>query len=596
MPAILVASGPRAGTRVEVTDGLEIGRSAGCGIRIHDDRASRVHARVLIDEGEVILEDLGSRNGTLLNGERATGRNTLRPGDRIRIGRTFFVYEPRTRLHPARFSGGLLLLDDEIAVVESEPVGAERPGRRWEDELRAASSRLQAMRSEMGVAGVLAEEAMRLVHARGVAVLQVDDGSGAVSPMVIVGLPGIALPATLLRETLDERRLVQKVVDRGPSRAVRDQEHQPATRARLLLAPIVDARGAQGLILAECNLEEESPRAGAALATLAALGGLALSGVAERERCRLQADFLRRGIDPESPTLLGDSAALRGVAQEVLRISSGGGALWLKGEPGTGRTLLACLAHERHPGAARPLGLFSPRPGSDPAAVLFGSEGGESIVPGLLERCRGGSCVVRGFAGLPVPLQRRLLEVIEQGTGVREAGQRPVDLPTRLILLDEQGEGAPDPPRAIVRRLKAAGVSASRVPPLRERDLDVGGLFEAFLRAEALSRGREVPSFGPAVHRALRERRWPGNLLELQAFAAAALRATPRGEPLVLPSTSTEEGESPSGGQLSERVEALEVRAIRAAMEAEGGRKARVARRLGISRPTLDRKLRRYDL
>ncbi len=65
---------------------LDVGRMADCWLTLEDDLASRYHARFHVEAARLDLEDLGSRNGTYLNGEPLKGRITLQHGDKIRIG------------------------------------------------------------------------------------------------------------------------------------------------------------------------------------------------------------------------------------------------------------------------------------------------------------------------------------------------------------------------------------------------------------------------------------------------------------------------------------------------------------------------------
>ena len=73
-------------------DGVLIGRSPSAGIRRSEPMVSRVHARVEQRGGGVYIEDLGSRNGTLLNGTPLAREALLTPGDRVRIGSTDIVF------------------------------------------------------------------------------------------------------------------------------------------------------------------------------------------------------------------------------------------------------------------------------------------------------------------------------------------------------------------------------------------------------------------------------------------------------------------------------------------------------------------------
>jgi hypothetical protein len=87
------AAGLRSGAAYDLSDGAMLGRGDGADIRLEDAFASTRHAR-LVPEGDVIvLEDLGSTNGTYLNGEPLRGPQPLHVGDRIRIGDSEFSFE-----------------------------------------------------------------------------------------------------------------------------------------------------------------------------------------------------------------------------------------------------------------------------------------------------------------------------------------------------------------------------------------------------------------------------------------------------------------------------------------------------------------------
>jgi len=87
---LLVVEPPAASGRTfDVNGELTIGRAAGCGISIPDDTfVSNVHARVFERDGDVFVEDLGSTNGTLVNGAALHATLKLRKGDRIQAGQT----------------------------------------------------------------------------------------------------------------------------------------------------------------------------------------------------------------------------------------------------------------------------------------------------------------------------------------------------------------------------------------------------------------------------------------------------------------------------------------------------------------------------
>jgi pSer/pThr/pTyr-binding forkhead associated (FHA) protein len=78
----------RRGETFALPDELTVGRGGGCGIVLDDTFVSQVHARVFRRGGDVYVEDLGSRNGTLLNGKPLGSAQRLRRGDRVQFGRT----------------------------------------------------------------------------------------------------------------------------------------------------------------------------------------------------------------------------------------------------------------------------------------------------------------------------------------------------------------------------------------------------------------------------------------------------------------------------------------------------------------------------
>jgi pSer/pThr/pTyr-binding forkhead associated (FHA) protein len=84
----IVEPAERRGETFALHDELTVGRGGGCGIVLDDTFVSQVHARVFRRDGDVYVEDLGSRNGTLLNGQPVGGAQRLRRGDRVQFGRT----------------------------------------------------------------------------------------------------------------------------------------------------------------------------------------------------------------------------------------------------------------------------------------------------------------------------------------------------------------------------------------------------------------------------------------------------------------------------------------------------------------------------
>jgi hypothetical protein len=87
------AAGLRAGSAYDLSDGALLGRGDQADIRLEDTFASSAHARLALHGDVIVLEDLGSTNGTYLNDEPLRGPQPLHPGDRIRIGDSKFTFE-----------------------------------------------------------------------------------------------------------------------------------------------------------------------------------------------------------------------------------------------------------------------------------------------------------------------------------------------------------------------------------------------------------------------------------------------------------------------------------------------------------------------
>lgn len=85
---VVVEPAEAAGQRFALPEEATVGRAPGCQITVDDTFASQLHARVFRAEGRVHVEDLGSTNGTLLNGERVGGPRPMATGDRLQVGGT----------------------------------------------------------------------------------------------------------------------------------------------------------------------------------------------------------------------------------------------------------------------------------------------------------------------------------------------------------------------------------------------------------------------------------------------------------------------------------------------------------------------------
>ncbi len=96
VPILVCTAGSLTGKQFEVPEGgLDIGRSEENSIRLDEDGVSRFHARLLLDAGQLWLQDAGSRNGIFVNGARVTDHRALKVGDEIAIAEHVFAVQWR---------------------------------------------------------------------------------------------------------------------------------------------------------------------------------------------------------------------------------------------------------------------------------------------------------------------------------------------------------------------------------------------------------------------------------------------------------------------------------------------------------------------
>lgn len=294
-------------------------------------------------------------------------------------------------------------------------------------------------------------------------------------------------------------------------------------------------------------------------------------------------------------TVLGESEAIERARRAGVAAAGQDGALVLVGEPGTGKKLLGRAIHDGGVHSGRPLVLVdcASLVHGEALQALFGRESPRT--EGALEAADSGTVLLSRCGRLPAEVQRALLEALRDGAFRRVGGRERIPVRFRVVALmtplreRENGELA-----------TTLGAMRVELPPLRDRDGDVRILARHFAR-ELSSNGRSSRLSDGAL-RMLDRHRWPGNVRELRTVVAHALQAA-HGETVTRRHISVQsrswvrEGEAgeiqiPSEGMsLSD----IEREAVRITLRITGGNRSEAARLLGISRPTLLRKLRRVQ-
>ena len=297
--------------------------------------------------------------------------------------------------------------------------------------------------------------------------------------------------------------------------------------------------------------------------------------------------------------ILGRHPGLRAVLDQARRVAAlPDVTVLLGGETGTGKELLARAIHYESPRARHP--FVEVNCAAIPAPLLeselFGHEkgaftGAVSARRGLFELAHGGTIFLDELGALPLELQPKLLRALQSRQIRRVGGQelRPVDVrvisATHVDLARAVREGTFR--EDLYYRLNVVNLV---LPPLRERGSDIELLAEAFLVELARSYDLPVPQLTLDVRAALRAFPWPGNVRELRNAIERGLVLSPRGtllqsEVLAEPVTPQPTDRLPFPASLQEITRA----AALAMLDLTNGNKSLAARRLGISRPRLQR-------
>ncbi len=322
--------------------------------------------------------------------------------------------------------------------------------------------------------------------------------------------------------------------------------------------------------------------------------------------------------------LIGDSAAMQQVRATIGKLARNQAPVYIAGESGVGKELVARLIHEQGPRASGP---FVPvNCGAIPSELMesefFGHRkgsftGASADKEGLFQAAQGGTLFLDEVAELPLHMQVKLLRAIQE-KAVRPIGGRdeiPVD--TRILSathknlghLVEQGQFRQD----LFYRIN---VIELRVPPLRERRGDVPQLSTFILKALAGKSGESVGQLSPAARDALDAYDFPGNVRELENILERAMamcdNASIDASDLMLPQRTARpahDTSAPAGheapattpaagadGGLDDYISNLERTAIVKALEESRYNKTAAARKLGITFRALRYKLKKLGI
>jgi DNA-binding NtrC family response regulator len=306
-------------------------------------------------------------------------------------------------------------------------------------------------------------------------------------------------------------------------------------------------------------------------------------------------------------TWVAEDPASRHVLELADRVAPAATTLLITGESGTGKDQLARYIHERGPRHDAPYQKIdcASLPPELVESELFGHErgaftGADEAKRGRLELAGRGTLVLDEVAALDLPVQAKLLRVLEERRFEHLGGTEALRMDARVIALTNANlERAVDEHRFRADLFFRLNVLAIEVPPLRTRPGDVLPLAADILRRLGPVHGRSEARLDAEVEAALVTYGWPGNVRELKN---ALERALVFAEHDVLgmddlPESIRAAGRAPGANPANLRsLEEIEKEAIAATLEATRYKITRAAEILGISRKTLLEKRKKYGL
>ena len=323
----------------------------------------------------------------------------------------------------------------------------------------------------------------------------------------------------------------------------------------------------------------------------------------------------KKAVEEKAPGLIGSSPAMQKIYKLVGQVARSDAAVLLIGESGTGKELVARAIYANSPRAARPYVAINCAaiPDTLLESELFGHERGAFTGAltqriGKFERADGGTIFLDEIGDMPLPLQAKLLRVLQNGEFQRVGGDQTLRTQVRVIAATNKDLTAMVKEKSFREDLfYRINVVQIQLPPLRNRSEDVLPLAEHFLKRER--KEREL-KFSSSAKKALQGYAWPGNVRELENAVSRAVvcAAATSIEPDDLPPEVCRpikvgggesdwwariQGQAGSGGDLLAAGEKILVE--RALQEAEGNVK-RASEILGVTRAALRTRVERYGL
>jgi transcriptional regulator with GAF, ATPase, and Fis domain len=629
-PKLVAISGPLADSvfpldQPEVT----IGRGVANRICIADPILSRQHCTISQESGQFLIKDFGSLHGTVVNGVPVT-QHYLQHGDQISLGSSVFSFlvndgEAQQRSSRAELEedspieGAQTLLRQEDALYlqpDSHTTNFAQGSRVARDlnTLLVIAKNISKLRDHESLAWELLGMIFDVVPADRGAVLSFGDDPDQITWSAAwdrrrgPGTP-VRVSRTIVSRTMREQSGLLMTDVSSDTELRKSASFASLPIHSLVCAPLILSGKVTGVIY----LDTQDPRVRfdenhlQMLAAIASLASLALDNIAYLEGLRQENRELRTQITVEHD-MVGSSASIREVFDFIRRVAPTDSTVLVQGESGTGKEL---VAHAIHANSQRGKGPFV---AINCAAIaenlleseLFGYEkgaftGAVAQKKGRIETANGGTLFLDEIGELALPLQAKLLRVLQQRELERVGGTKPVKVDLRLVAATNQElEKCVESGKFRKDLFYRLNVVCITVPPLRERREDILQLAEHFIGKTAKKCNTRQKSLSAEARLSLSNYDWPGNVRELENAIERALVLGSTDTILIedLPD-SISEAITPAGAPATKYAGAMKDtkrQVILQALQEANGNYLEAAKALGLHPNSLLRLIRRLDL
>ena len=602
---LAIQTGPEKGRQFALDPNREmhIGRGSNCEIMLTDPVSSRVHAVVYFEDGNWHLRDAKSRNGTLVNGQKANYARILNQAV-IKIGGTELRLVEPDATDPMDESHLTVIQDFSMSGTADEEFDPLRDVVETGHVFDLYLMSLNLLRSD-NLQEVI-DSVLSLLKDRTEADavgLSFDAGDGRQRPQRVVPTESsnlVKLSKSLIRRVIGDGEAIWMNDDRGSDSKDGDKDVANDIWSDAIYIPLDGGKNNLGVLHLYRNtpsFQQKDFELAVASGRLLAVG---LSRALKSDSLRVESKRIAaRNADTDE--LIGVSPVMTKLKEKIDRVGKASGSVLVRGESGSGKELVARAVHRASNRSLRPMLTVNCAaiPQDLIESQLFGHKkgsftGADSDHEGWFQQAHTGTLFLDEIGELTLEGQAKLLRILEGHPFLPVGATEQVFVDVRVIAATNRDLAE------FVREKQfredlfyRLSVFELVVPPLRERGDDVNLLVDHFLDHFRVQHGRAGLGISESAKERLLEYPWPGNVRQLRNVIDSAVVMAD--DPDIV---SDDLGLRDAGLSRLDtlRIDEWEKRLIKKALVRTNGSVPEAAKLLGVSRATAYRKITEYEI